>query len=196
MDTQKMENQLVLQCAPVMMGVKVSNLLQIDHKDLRTFCTMFKDTELSFFALHTGVSKSTILLYQRGKLMDCLEDPEIKDFLAKRGYEDLSLYHVLHELRIRYGNYFRDKQEGKESLEFPHEMGLILGYPLEDVVGFMENKGKNALLTGYWKVYHRAQEKEALFQRFEQAKETLIRLMSVGVELPEILNTYCNAMSA
>ncbi len=33
--------------------------------------------------------------------------------------------------------------------QFPHEMGLLLGYPVEDVVGFMENNGKNYLYSGY-----------------------------------------------
>lgn len=25
---------------------------------------------------------------------------------------------------------------------FPHEMGVLLGYPTEDVLGFIENQGK------------------------------------------------------
>ena len=36
---------------------------------------------------------------------------------------------------------------------FPHEMGVLLGYPVEDVRGFMEQNGQNALYQGYWKVY-------------------------------------------
>ena len=38
---------------------------------------------------------------------------------------------------------------------FPHEMGLLLGYPVEDVTGFMVHGGKNSLYSGYWKVYAR-----------------------------------------
>lgn len=37
--------------------------------------------------------------------------------------------------------------------DFPHEMGILLGYPVEDVEGFIINNGKNELYTGYWKVY-------------------------------------------
>ncbi len=28
--------------------------------------------------------------------------------------------------------------------EFPHEIGLFLGYPLHDVIGFIFNRGKNS----------------------------------------------------
>jgi len=29
------------------------------------------------------------------------------------------------------------------TLGFPHEIGVFLGYPLEDVMGFISNKGHN-----------------------------------------------------
>lgn len=37
--------------------------------------------------------------------------------------------------------------------EFPHEIGVFLGYPLEDVVGFIRNRGRNYTCCGYWKAY-------------------------------------------
>lgn len=36
---------------------------------------------------------------------------------------------------------------------FPHEIGLFLGYPPEDVQGFIDNNGKNFKVCGMWKVY-------------------------------------------
>ena len=69
--------------------------------------------------------------------------------------------------------------------EFPHEMGLFLGYPMEDVEGFIENNGKNFLCTGYWKVYKNKQEKTALFQQYEQAKEWMIVFVSNGIDIIE-----------
>lgn len=32
------------------------------------------------------------------------------------------------------------------SEDFPHEIGLFLGYPVDDVTGFIQNKGRNYLL--------------------------------------------------
>ncbi len=37
--------------------------------------------------------------------------------------------------------------------DFPHEIGVFLGYPLADVIGFIQNRGKNFTACGYWKVY-------------------------------------------
>ena len=41
----------------------------------------------------------------------------------------------------------------RSSAEFPHEVGLFLSYPPEDVKGFIENRAANAKCTGVWKVY-------------------------------------------
>ena len=58
---------------------------------------------------------------------------------------------------------------------FPHELGLLLGYPLDDVEGFIKNDGKNCLYTGYWKVYANVPAKRNLFRRFECAREELMK---------------------
>ena len=59
---------------------------------------------------------------------------------------------------------------------FPHEIGFFLGYPYDDVVGFIENKGKNSLCSGCWKVYCDECEARKTFRRFDKCKE-MYRLM-------------------
>ena len=34
---------------------------------------------------------------------------------------------------------------------FPHEIGLVLGYPPVDVEGFIKKEGRDFLYSGYWK---------------------------------------------
>ena len=42
-----------------------------------------------------------------------------------------------------------------ESLQkTPHEIGVFLGYPIWDVKGFIDNKGKDFKYCGTWKVYN------------------------------------------
>ena len=53
---------------------------------------------------------------------------------------------------------------------FPHEIGVFLGYPLEDVKGFIDNKGKNCESCGVWKVYCNREEKDKLFQKLKNAR--------------------------
>ena len=74
--------------------------------------------------------------------------------------------------------------------EFPHEMGLLLGYPVEDVEGFIENKGHNYLYSGYWKVYGHVEEKKALFNRYEEARKILIQLLASGRSVSEMASCY------
>ena len=69
------------------------------------------------------------------------------------------------------------------------------GYPVEDVEGFIENKGHNYLYAGYWKVYGHVEEKKALFNRYEEARKVLIQLLASGRSvrarwLPVMLNFY------
>ena len=71
---------------------------------------------------------------------------------------------------------------------FPHEMGLILGYPIEDVIGFIENEGKNYLCNGYWKVYHNAPAKQRVFDNYKKATETIIKLVSSGVSVRKCID--------
>ena len=51
---------------------------------------------------------------------------------------------------------------------FPHEIGLFLGYPSEDVEGFICNGAKNAKCVGTWKVYG---DENAAKRKFEQYKQ-------------------------
>lgn len=70
---------------------------------------------------------------------------------------------------------------------FPHELGLLLGYPVEDVLGFIRNEGRNYLYCGYWKVYGDVDAARITFDRYNQAKEDAIRLISSGMEIHELL---------
>ena len=69
---------------------------------------------------------------------------------------------------------------------FPHEIGLFLGYPPEDVEGFRRNKGQNYKLCGWWKVYGDAEEAGAFFQRCDRCRAALCRQVRSGRSLPEL----------
>lgn len=55
-----------------------------------------------------------------------------------------------------------------DSDEFPHEIGLFLGYPPEDVSGFIENRPGSCKLTGIWKVYGNAEEASRTFEKYKK----------------------------
>ena len=128
--------------------------------------------------------KTTILLYNKRRLELFLSDRKVTELLEELGYSSTVLRDILPVFRARYENYMSG------GTVFPHEMGILLGYPVEDVKGFIINDGKNFLYTGYWKVYSNLTEKLQLFQKFERAKETLVQLVSKGVSMEDIIHIY------
>ena len=43
-------------------------------------------------------------------------------------------------------------RDSRESGEFPHEVGLFLSYPPEDVKGFIDHRANNFKCAGLWTV--------------------------------------------
>ena len=55
--------------------------------------------------------------------------------------------------------------------DFPHEVGLFLGYPVWDVKGFIEHKGQQYKLCGYWKVYDDVPGALCKFEEYDWIKK-------------------------
>lgn len=181
MDLKKLENQLALQCAPLIMGKKVSNLLIVDAAEEGLVRAVMHNTGISVFRLLQHQDKITFLLFRRKELEVCLNRKEVKDFLVGQGYSELSLGKILLDFKTRYDEYM------KKGEHFPHEMGLLLGYPVEDVRGFMENKGEKFLYSGYWKVYANLPAKLRLFEQYEQAREEMIQQIAGGTDIRALI---------
>jgi len=184
MDSGKLETQLVLQCSPLIVGLKMSNLFMISKEEITFVRDLLRDSKFSCFVLYVHDNKAAIFLYDRKKIERSLCRDKVRIFLRNAGYKRMDLFYVLYVLRGRYQKYRRGEAE------FPHELGLLLGYPIEDVEGFIRNKGKKFLYTGYWKVYDNVAAKKDLFRMYELAKETLIQLVFNGVSIREILKAY------
>lgn len=184
MDLKNIEMQLAMQCAPLITGLKLSNLLIVPVENERQVRELIGKSGISYYKMLQTEKKVTFLLFRRKKLEEFLCQKEIRQFFYQQGYSLFQFGQILKTFQIRYATYM------KERGEFPHEMGLLLGYPLEDVQGFMENEGKYFLYAGYWKVYENMTEKLKLFRKFEVAKETLISLIYSGVHMEEIITSY------
>lgn len=184
MDLENIETQLALQCAPLITGLKVSNLLIIPKGNEEVVKRILNRTGISFYRLIQTRTKTTFLLFRRNELEEFLSDENVKNVFIRAGYKSLQIGKILRTFSLRYEAYM----QGDKS--FPHEMGLLLGYPVEDVVGFVENNGKNFLYSGYWKVYENQKAKVKLFDKFKVAEETLIHLLSNGLSMSDIIDIY------
>ena len=68
-----------------------------------------------------------LLVYRPDMLQEYLKQDEARKLLLQDGYNiDSSLDEMIARLKERFFH----------KTEFPHEIGLFLGYPIEDVKGF------------------------------------------------------------
>ena len=186
MDVHSIPLQLALQCAPVISGIKISNLLTIPAKSLRELSVVLKKTELSFRILYPGRERLVILIYRETELKEYLEREEVMAFIDECGYETSDISKIFPVFVKRYMRYMELKQD------FPHELGLFLGYPIEDVEGFIKENGKNYLYSGYWKVYKDAELKIRIFKNYEKVQTEIVRLLYEGLDIMDIITNYSN----
>ncbi len=185
MDFNNTETQLALQCAPLLTGLKLSNLFIISLENEENFLEymdkVVHNVDIEAYRLLEHQGKCIYLLYRRKALESFLFKEDVREFFAKEGYVDFTLDGMLLGFRFRY------QKHRLCGGEFPHEMGLLLGYPLEDVVGFVKNEGENFLCSGYWKVYANPAEKMTLFGKFQSAEERLLRMLSKGISIKDVI---------
>ena len=159
---EPLEVKIANQCAPVLAGVKPSNMLVLENKHIRDVVRVLEGTGLSWRCLYAGEEKNIWLLYRKEAMEETVLGKEQMLFLREWGYEEDTLERMLMKFSQRFRQYRKDK-----NLPFPHEMGVFLGYPMADVKGFIKYEGKNYLYCGYWKVYENVEERKELFRTYE-----------------------------
>lgn len=122
-------------------------------------CDTFK---LDSYVLKEDKTCLQILVYRRNLLENTVNHWKNQLFLKRMGYA------VAEGLE---GQLARLGQRCKERC--PHEVGIFLGMPVEDVEGFITNQGKNCQLSRYWKVYGNPRRAERLFRSYDLARNLM-----------------------
>ena len=182
-----LEQTLARFCAPSLAGIKAADLVPYDHGTSEEFfeAVYAYNRALNRNGLHflpiCGCGKRRLLLvYRTGVLSRCLSDPETTRQLKALGYPvggtlDEMLAHLV--LRMR------------ENAEFPHEIGLFLGYPPADVAEFCRQKGRNCLCCGCWKVYSDVEKAQETFRRYKVCTAALAAKICAGHTIKELFGT-------
>lgn len=88
MDLKSVEMQLALQCAPLITGARISNMLMIDSTDESAMRVIMRASGISHFRLAARNEKTAFILFRRSLLEAYLNNSEALDILKKAGYED------------------------------------------------------------------------------------------------------------
>jgi hypothetical protein len=179
-----LESKLVEYCAPTLAGLKSANLFNYDYlamdillAELREVNCKLNGKGVYIEILRINQKRCSVLLYvyRRKKLQEEVQKPGVSDFLKKCGCARCDDAYCIQYLRSRL----------KEN-EFPHEIGIFLGYPLVDVLGFIQNKGNNWKCSGLWKVYGNEDETQKLFETFKRCTSAYVKEFTNGRSIVQL----------
>lgn len=159
------EALLIDHASPTLAGLKTGALFSCPAEDsgvlresLRQLNRVLVPRGVRVLPVRCLEGRVLIYLYRPARLRRDLANGTARDILVSRGYPAEDSERCVVELMRRL------RSDGS----FPHEVGLFLGYPSEDVSGFIQHGAKCAKCVGTWKVYGdeaAAQKKFALYRK-------------------------------
>lgn len=179
------ERMMANYCAPTLMGMKAGNIFSVPYEEKNRVMDLDNtyNRQLNPHGIYIEIlclceRRALIYVYRREDLWRELHRKEQKEYLESLGYEvSGDIYSVLQTLKERIG------RKG----EFPHEIGVFLSYPMEDIRGFIRFKGKEFKINGYWKVYGDVHKTKGLFESFSRCRKIMCEGLSQGKNLNELL---------
>ena len=173
------ETALAEQCAPTLAGIKPANLFPWTDANAAEFAR-WRETLAAYgmeFRIFPANGRRLIYLFRTARLREILSDSSVRVFLRRLGYPDADCDALLRRLSAKL----------RFSEKFPHEIGIFLGYPLEDVAGFMEHGGKNYAYCGCWKVYGNLEEAKRRFAEYRRCTALYCETVRAGVPLTRLI---------
>lgn len=176
------EELLIRHCSPTLAGLKTGNMFNCDfeskeelYSEIRELNRLLVRKGLRVLPLRYQNRRALIYVYRPERLKQDFDCCAVCRILNEQGYAGLNLHQCLMKLIGRLRN----------SDDFPHEIGLFLGYPPEDVTGFIRKQ--ECRYVGYWKVYDHEEEARKRFRQYHQCTEILLRAYHHGKPLEKLV---------
>ncbi len=172
-----LERMIVDYCAPTLAKMKTGNMFNYKYTSLDELKSevaeaneKLNEKDVFIDILKITDARALVYVYRKKMLEADLAREGVENLLRKYGYQNMVLSECFMVL----------KQHLRESACFPHEIGLFLGYPLEDVLGFIKHGGKNCKHCGIWKVYSNECETRQLFAKYQKCMEVYSKVFTGG----------------
>lgn len=177
------EEVLVRQCAPTLAGLKVGNIFSCIGetgpeltRQVGLLNRRLVPRGIRMIPIRKADRSTLIYVYRPALLSDYLFRPDVQAILQRCGYKGCNADAYVVQLICRLA----------VSADFPHEIGLFLGYPAEDVAGFMENHAAGCKCCGCWKVYGNVEEAERTFCRYRKCVRIYCDCLKKGTPLEKL----------
>lgn len=170
-------------CAPTLAGIKTGSMFSCDYNsreemtdELRRLNRVLSSGRMCILPLRWHDGKALLYLFRPDSLQKDMKNRAAQEILDKAGYTGMRYQQCIRRLIRRLGT-----EEG-----FPHEIGLFLSYPPEDVKGFIENHAQNYKFIGYWKVYGDEEKARRTFEKYKKCTDSYCRSIRAGQPLAEL----------
>ena len=188
---------VAFEAAEVLAGVKPSTLINLPDRQRSCGKNLFSiwkeygqdlinESSLEGTVLVERPGSLLLFLYDREALKRLLSEKKVKAMLRKADYADeLDLDYLLSELSSRFC-----------SGVVPHEIGIVLGYPLKDVAGFMGISRRQFSCQGPWKIYGNPKESLLLAETHRQYRSRMAGWLLSGWGPYQCLDASCRTVAA
>ena len=173
-----LEHELIQFCAPTLAGLKTGNLIALPWGeggektwDLEQWNRRLGSKGVTLTVLCRKGRTALLYVYREARLQRDLQAAGVQTLLQHYGYQSMEASDAIETLKRRL----------EDSAAFPHEIGVFLSYPLEDVVGYIRNRGKHSKATGYWQVYGDEERAQRLFSEYRRCKARFQQLFEEGM---------------
>ena len=181
-----LQDKIVQYCAPTLARLKIGSMFGYSYDSFDTFTDELAciNDLLNRKGVRVGVlqdngTRALIYVYRPKELKHRLSEHRIESLMQKFGYEGADINCSINRLRSSLG----------VCGSFPHEIGIFLGYPLEDVIGFIEHCGSNCKACGQWKVYGDVEKAMGLFAKYRRCELLYMRLFRENGDIEKL--TVC-----
>jgi Protein of unknown function (DUF3793) len=172
---------LALEGAEILDGVKPANMVNVANR--RRPCgrnlyqlwkrhgeILLRESGLKARELADRGDSLLLFIYQPEALKLLLARKSVAVILQKAGYDEPGdPEKILAELQLRLAGG-----------GFPHEIGVVLGYPLKDVIGFMGWARLEFTCQGPWKIFGDPRESLRLAAAFQHCRSQMAGRLACG----------------
>ncbi len=181
-------DETIVHCsAPSLCGIKPASLFSMDGKcflsgkeKLHEWRDVFLKSKRYFVPIKKSDGRILFFVFDKNLLQSVCADKKNLLYLREKGYQvEKGFNAILCELihRLSHGE------------NFPHEVGLFLGYPLTDVEGFEHNRS-GFKYSGFWKVYGNLDEAERKMKLYKSCSEICMKWLNSGLSVPKLTKKY------
>ena len=180
-DIGQFEQLMAIHCAPVLCHKKAAGMFHITKKDftdiskkLAYYNQQLNSKDIYLTILQADQQRITIYIFRQQVLRCILKRKNTQKILKAVGYHGTELEQHLKQLdeRLHLNTY-------------PHEIGLFLGYPPQDVEGFINQAP--CFISGYWKVYRFNRNIIRLFTIYDECIQTMLKAVLQGVPIVQLI---------